>query len=163
MHKRNEDVQLFNSKLIGINKRGAVRFPPVTMEQSKALGSETSCKKNRIWENFKCSIYWQGPWMHKAAFAFDFNSECLTLRLRDWVLPIWGRGRGSHLGKHLSDLSCLPLPLHLYLTPGMCICLSRSILTSSCKRIGTVRCNYIAASIEEKHVDALATSTADLG
>ena len=48
MHKRNEDVQLFNSKLIGINKRGAVRFPPVTMEQSKALGSETSCKKNRI-------------------------------------------------------------------------------------------------------------------
>ena len=48
MHKSNEDVQLFNSKLIGINKRGAVRFPPVTMEQSKALGSETSCKKNGI-------------------------------------------------------------------------------------------------------------------
>ena len=108
------------------------------------------------------SIYWQCPWMHKAGFALDFNSECLTLRLRDWVLPIWGRGRGSHLGKHLSDLSCLPLPLHLhlylYLTPDMCICLSRNILTSSCKRIGRVHCNYIAASIEEKHVDALATS-----
>ena len=27
------------------------------MEQSKALGSETSCKKNRIWENFKCLHY----------------------------------------------------------------------------------------------------------
>ena len=48
MHKRNEDVQFFNSKLIGINKRAAVRFPPVTIEQSKALGSETICKKNRI-------------------------------------------------------------------------------------------------------------------
>ena len=34
--------------LIGINKKGAVRFPPVTMEQSKALGREKSCKKNRI-------------------------------------------------------------------------------------------------------------------